>query len=268
MDQAGRSLLNPFVRLGRYSLGLIQELGAIGVFFFSGSIKIFSLPLQVAKIVRQVYFIGAKSTFVIGLVGLFTGMVLGLQGYYTLVKFGSEGMLGAAVALSLIRELGPTLTAIMVIARAGSAMAAELGVMRISEQIDALDTMDIDPVRYLVSPKIAACVISFPLLTAFFDVIGIVGGYLTGVMLLGINAGSYFHRMENAVQMVDIQGGFIKSVVFAVIVATICCYEGYFTHKRARGFGAMGVSISTTIAVVLSCVLVLVADYILTSFLL
>jgi phospholipid/cholesterol/gamma-HCH transport system permease protein len=268
MDHAGKSLVTPFVLLGRSSLGLIQELGAMALFFYYALIRIFSLPLQVSKTIQQVYFIGAKSTFVIGLVGLFTGMVLGLQGYYTLVKFGSEGLLGAAVALSLIRELGPTLTAIMIIARAGSAMAAELGVMRISEQIDALDTMDIDPVRYLVSPKLAACVISFPLLTAFFDVLGIIGGYLTGVMLLGINPGSYFFRMESAVEMVDVMGGFIKSLVFAVLVATICCYQGYFTHKRIHGFGATGVSISTTVAVVLSCVVVLVADYILTSFLL
>jgi phospholipid/cholesterol/gamma-HCH transport system permease protein len=268
MERAYNPMLHPFVLLGRFSLGVLQELGAMALFFLNGVVKIFSPPLQVAKTVRQIYSIGAKSTFVIGLVGLFTGMVLGLQGYYTLVKFGSEGLLGAAVALTLIRELGPVLTAIMIIARAGSAMAAELGVMRISEQIDALDTMDIDPVRYLVSPKIAASIVSFPLLTAFFDVLGIIGGYLTGVMLLGINAGTYFFRMESAVEMVDIQGGFIKSVVFAVLVATICSYQGFFTHKRAHGFGAKGVSISTTVAVVVSCVVVLVADYALTSFLL
>jgi phospholipid/cholesterol/gamma-HCH transport system permease protein len=268
MELTARSLLNPFVLLGRFVLWFISELGAVTIFFSSGLLKIFTPPFQPARIIAQVHFIGAKSTFVIGLVGLFTGMVLGLQGYYTLVKFGSEGLLGAAVALSLIRELGPVLTAIMIIARAGSAMAAELGVMRISEQIDALDTMDIDPVHYLVSPRIAACIISFPLLTAFFDVLGIIGGYLTGVMLLGINEGTYFFRMESAVEMSDIIGGFIKALVFAVLASTICCYQGYYTHKRAQGFGATGVGISTTVAVVLSCVVVLVADYILTSFLL
>ncbi|MFP4316285.1 MAG: MlaE family ABC transporter permease [Desulfovibrionales bacterium] len=258
----------PFAWMGLHLLKFIQELGAMTIFFARATYHVFTFPLQIKKIFQQTYFIGLKSMFVICLIGLFTGMVLGLQGYYTLVKFGSEGLLGAAVALSLIRELGPTLTAIMIIARAGSAMAAELGVMRISEQIDALDTMDINPVRYLVSPKMAACIISFPLLTAFFDVLGIIGGYITGVLLLGINAGTYFYRMENAVEMVDIQGGFIKSFVFAVIVATICCYQGYNTHKRSQGFGAVGVSLSTTIAVVLSCIVVLVADYVLTSFLL
>ena len=195
-------------------------------------------------------------------------MVLGLQGYYTLVKFGSEGMLGAAVSLSLIRELGPTLTAIMITGRAGSAMAAEIGIMRISEQIDALVTMDINPVRFLVSPRIAAAIISFPLLTALFDVVGIMGGYLTGSVLLGINSGAYFWRIESSVVMQDISSGFIKSVVFAAIVVLVCCFQGYTTHTRSEGFGARGVSFSTTTAVVMSSVLILVFDYVLTSILL
>jgi phospholipid/cholesterol/gamma-HCH transport system permease protein len=194
-------------------------------------------------------------------------MVLGLQGYYTLVKFGSEGLLGAAVALALICELGPVLTAIMVIGRAGSAMAAELGIMRISEQIDALETMDISPIRFLVSPRFAAAIISFPLLTALFDVVGILGGYLTGSYLLGVGPEIYFSRVESSVLIGDVAGGFLKSIVFAIVVTTICCFRGYFTHTQTRGFGAEGVSFSTTSAVVLSCVLVLVTDYTLTSFL-
>jgi phospholipid/cholesterol/gamma-HCH transport system permease protein len=218
--------------------------------------------------VQQVYFMGMKSIFVICLTAAFTGMVLGLQGYYTLVKFGSEGLLGAAVALSLVRELGPVMTAIMVIGRAGSAVAAEIGIMRISEEIDALETMDIDPVRFLVSPRLAAALISFPLLTAIFDVVGVFGGYVTGSLLLGINPGIYFARVESSVAMMDIVGGFSKSIAFAVVVSTICCFQGYFTHTRAQGFGAKGVSLSTTSAVVISCVLVLIVDYILTSFLL
>jgi phospholipid/cholesterol/gamma-HCH transport system permease protein len=172
------------------------------------------------------------------------------------------------VALTLIREMGPVLTAIMVIGRAGSAMAAEIGIMRISEQIDALDTMDIDPIRFLISPRVAASLLSFPLLTALFDVIGIFGGYLTGSILLGINPGIYFARVESSVDINDIIGGFIKAVVFAIVVSTICCFKGYFTHKRPEGFGARGVSLSTTSAVVTACVLVLVVDYVLTSFLL
>jgi len=194
-------------------------------------------------------------------------MVLGLQGYYVLVKYGSTGSLGSAVALTLIREMGPVLGAIMVIARAGSAMAAELGIMRISEQIDALETMDISPVRFLVSPRIAAALISFPLLTALFDVLGIIGGYVTGSLLLGVSPGIYFARVESSIVMQDINGGFIKSIVFAIVVVTVCCFKGFNTHKGEE-FGAKGVSLSTTSAVVSSCVLILVTDYVLTSFLL
>jgi len=259
---------HPLSALGKFVIFLNQEMGRIVIFFFKGFFLIFSLPFQFSKIIHQVYFIGMKSVFVVCLTATFTGMVLGLQGYYTLVKFGAQGLLGAAVALSLIRELGPVMTAIMVIARAGSAMAAEIGIMRISEQIDALETMDIDPIRFLISPRIAAALISFPLLTALFDVVGILGGYLTGSGLLGINPGLFFSRVESSVVMEDVLGGFIKSIVFAIVVVTICCFQGYFTHTRTKGYGAEGVSLSTTSAVVLSCVFVLVTDYVLTSFLL
>jgi phospholipid/cholesterol/gamma-HCH transport system permease protein len=261
-------LTTPFSILGRGVIYFFQEIGKVTGFLFQGFFLIFSLPIQFDKFIQQIFFIGTKSLLVICLTGAFTGMVLGLQGYYTLVKFGAEGLLGAAVALSLIRELGPVLTAIMIIGRAGSAMAAEIGIMRISEQIDALETMDIHPIRFLVSPKMAASLFSFPILTSVFDVIGIFGGYVSGSLLLGINPGIYFSRVESCVVMEDITGGFIKSIVFALLVATICCYQGYFTHTRSEGFGAKGVSLSTTAAVVISSVLVLVADYLLTSFLL
>jgi phospholipid/cholesterol/gamma-HCH transport system permease protein len=146
-------------------------------------------------------------------------------------------------------------------------MAAEIGILRISEQIDALYTMRIDPMRYIVSPRIAAAIISFPLLTAFFDLIGIIGGYLTGVLLLGVNEGAYFYRVQVYLELVDIRGGFLKSLVFAVLVATICCFQGYFTHMRTDSYGAKSVSLSTTSAVVISCVMILVSDYVVTSLL-
>jgi len=262
------SLIIPFTALGKGTIFITQEMGRIAIFFFKSLVLVFSRPFQIGKIIQQTYFIGTKSLFVICLTGGFTGMVLGLQGYYTLVKFGSTGFLGAAVALTLIRELGPVLTAIMVTGRAGSAMAAEVGIMRISEEIDALETMDINPIRFLVSPKLAATLISMPLLTALFDVVGILGGYLTGSVLLGISPGVYFTRIETSVVLEDVTGGFIKSIVFAAVIVTICCFQGYFTHTRTDGFGAKGVSNSTTSAVVISCVLILVTDYILTSFLL
>jgi phospholipid/cholesterol/gamma-HCH transport system permease protein len=260
--------VRPFAALGARGIGWLREIGRLGYFLARGLVHIFSLPLQVAKIVSQVYFIGARSLLVILLTGAFTGMVLGLQGYYTLIKFGAEGMLGAAVALSIIREMGPVLTAIMVTARAGSAMSAEIGIMRINEEIDALRTMDVNPIRFLASPRIAASVLSFPLLTAVFDVVGIVGGYLTGSVLLGLSSGIFFGRVESSVEMRDVTEGFIKAVVFGLLVSTVSCYQGYYTHLRPEGFGAKGVSLSTTSAVVICCVLILVTDYVLTSFLL
>ncbi|MCG6980566.1 MAG: MlaE family lipid ABC transporter permease subunit [Deltaproteobacteria bacterium] len=256
----------PFAILGRKTLGLVDNLGAAAIFLAKAFVMIFRVR-QIPGIVLQVYYIGARSVTIIVLVGFFTGMVLGLQSYHALVKFGAEGALGTLVALSLIRELGPVLTAMMITARAGSAMTAEIGIQRISEQIDALDTMRIDPLRFLISPRIAASIISFPLLTAIFDLIGILGGFLSGCVLLGVNAGTYFHRVQSSVEMKDITDGFIKALVFAVIVTVVCCYQGYFTHMRTDSYGAKGVSLSTTSAVVLSCVLILVADYVVTSFL-
>ncbi len=253
--------------LGRKALFIINNLGAAFIFFFRSFFMIFQVR-QISAILQQIYYIGAKSTNIVMLVGLFTGMVMGLQLYYTLSKFGSVGVLGSAVALSIIRELGPVLTAIMITARAGSAMAAEIGIQRISEQIDALYTMRINPLGYLISPRIAASIISFPILTAFFDILGILGGYFSGVVLLGVNSGVYFYRINSSVSFQDIYGGFVKSFMFAAIVSAICCYQGYFTHLREDSFGAKSVSLSTTSAVVLSCILVLVSDYVVTSFLL
>ncbi|HMK60612.1 MAG TPA: ABC transporter permease [Dissulfurispiraceae bacterium] len=252
--------------LGAGSIKIVNDLGSVAIFFMLAFMRIFRRK-QLGEIIQQIYHIGARSSNIVTLVALFAGMVLGLQLFYTLVKFGSEGVLGSVVALTLIRELGPVLTAIMITARAGSAMAAEIGILRISEQIDALYTMRIDPLGFLVSPRVAAALISFPLLTAFFDLVGILGGYLTGVILLGVNKGAYFSRIHSYVDWSDIRGGFIKSVVFAVIVSITCCYMGYFTHLRSGVYGAKSVSISTTSAVVISCVLILVADYIVTSFL-
>ena len=259
-------LTAPFAAFGRAAIGWTNNLGAAAVFLFLALLKI-PRPKQLSKVVQQVYYIGARSTLIIMLIGLFTGMVLGLQSYHALVKFGAQGALGTLVALSLVREMGPVLTAIMITARAGSAITAEIGIQRISEQIDALDTMRIEPLRYLISPRIAAAIISFPLLTALFDLIGIIGGYISGVLLLGANAGTYFFRVQASMEMKDITDGLIKAIVFAVIVSTVCCYQGYFAHLRADGHGAKAVGLATTSAVVLSCVLILVSDYVVTSLL-
>lgn len=254
--------------LGAGTLRGVDAVGGMAIFMAAGICQIFTNIRILPRTVRQLYVIGYQSLFVILLIGIFCGMVLGLQGYYTLVQFGSVGLLGSAVSLTLIRELGPVLTAIMLTGRAGSAMAAEIGVMRITDQVDALDVMDINSMGYLVSPRILASLISFPLLTAIFDVIGIVGGYLTGVCMLGINEGVYFYKIGHAVTMSDVSGGFIKALVFGLLVSTVCCHQGYCAHLRRDSVGPEAVGNATTSAVVISCVLILAADYVLTSFLL
>jgi phospholipid/cholesterol/gamma-HCH transport system permease protein len=250
-------------RLGRAGLEILAEMGRMLLFILGTAAWQFRPPFRPRLIIKQVHFIGFKSSFVVVLTAAFTGMVLALQGYYTLRKFGSEALLGSAVALSMIRELGPVLAALMVTARAGSAMTAEIGIMRITEQIDALDTMAVNPLQYLVAPKVVASLIGVPLLVAIFDVVGIWGGHLVGVELLGVNSGSYWSSIESAVEWKDVYGGILKSISFGLIVSWICCYKGYYTRMSAEGLGT-----ATTEAVVLSSVLILVWDYFLTSVLL
>lgn len=254
-------VLSPIRQLGALFLGIIRPLGRAGIFIFTAIVLIFLPPYKLYRIVKQVRFTGVNSTFIVLLTGLFTGMVLGIQGYYSLNKFAAESLLGPIVALSLIRELGPVLSALMVTARAGSALAAEIGIMRITEQIDALEMMALNPLRYLVVPNIVAGILTFPILAAFFDLIGIFGGYLVGVRMLGLSEGSYFGEMQNMVTMNDISVGFYKSVSFGIIVNWVCCYKGYYT-----GYGAEGVSRATTEAVVISSVLILVWDYFMAAF--
>ena len=249
--------------LGSWALSVLRKMGRIFIFLVNALSMTFAPPFKFRIFLRQIRFFGNKSLLVILLTGSFAGMVLALQVFYTLRKFGSEALLGPAVALSLIRELGPVLSALMVTGRAGSALAAEIGIMRINEQIDALTSMGLNPVRYLIVPNIVAAIIVFPLLTAIFDLIGIYGGYVVGVKLLGLSSGTYFSQMETFVEMKDIRIGLYKSVSFGVIVSWICCYKGFYT-----GYGAQGVSRATTEAVVLSSVLILIWDYFLGSVLL
>ena len=255
------------INIGRTVLAFLSETGAMALFFLHGLAWMFRPSRQFPKFLRQVFIIGAESLFLIALIGLFTGMVLGLQLYYTLTKFGAEGLLGTVLVLTLVRELGPVLTAIMITGRAGSAMAAEVGVMRITQQIDALDVMDIQPMAYLVAPRFSASLFSFPLLTSIFILVALIGGYLTGVLMLGANAGAYIARVEGSVNWADVSGCMIKALAFSLIVVTVCCYKGFFAHLRKDGQGPEAVSNATTSAVVLSCVLILAADYVLTSFL-
>ncbi len=261
--------LNAISRLGNSGLSAIIDLGRMGTYLFQMIVGCFRLPFRFSELIRQMHFIGVGSLTVIFFTAASTGMVLGLQGYYSLHKYGAEGMLGSAVALTLIMELGPVLTALMVAGRAGSAMCAELGIMRISEQIDALDCMAVDSFRYLISPKLLATIISVPILTVLFDVVGIAGGYVAGVHLMGVNPGSYIDGMQKSVTNHDILLGAVKSFVFALLIVWICTGRGYFVHMiKGTGFGARSVSKVTTQAVVYSSISVLVFDYLLTAILL
>ena len=250
-------------RLGAYVIDGLTSLGDFVIFLGGALLYALRPPYKTRLLIRQLRSIGADSFFLVGLIGLFTGMVLGLQGYNTLSRFGSEGALGTVVALVLVRELGPVLAALMVAARAGSAMAAELGSMQATEQIDALSVMAINPVQYLVSPRVLAGIISFPLLTTLFDVIGIWGGWAVGVGLMGAPNGAFFNGIAQNMSAHDIATGLYKALVFGLVVMWVCCYKGYHAERMATG-----VSRATTSAVVLSSVLILVSDYFLTSILL
>jgi len=219
-------------------------------------------PFRWRNFFHQLEFIGVKSLFIVILTGLFTGMVLALQAYYGLRKFGGESMLGAGVALSMTRELGPVLTSLMVAARAGSAMAAELGTMKVTEQVDALLAMAVHPIHYLALPRLLGGVIMVPLLTVVSVFVGIVGGYFVGVVLLGVNPGTYMQKMLEVVTADDLYNGLFKSVVFGLLLAVISCYQGL----QASG-GAEGVGLVTTRAVVYSAIAILIFDYILTAML-
>jgi len=256
--------IEEFLRfVGSAALSAPRRMGRMFIFLMNSFYYIFVPPFKFRQLLKQIRFFGNKSLIIIVLTGAFTGMVLALQLFYTLRKFGSEALLVPAIALSLIRDLGPVLSALMITGRAGSALTAEIGIMRISEQIDALTAMALNPFRYLIVPNIIAAIIVFPLLTAIFNIVGIYGGYAVAVKLLGMSEGTYFSQMEIFVEMKDISIGFYKSVSFGILVSWICCYKGYYT-----GYGAAGVSRSTTEAVVISSVMILIWNYFLGSILL
>jgi phospholipid/cholesterol/gamma-HCH transport system permease protein len=254
-----------FNAVGRHAIDSIHELGQFSVFIGRSLLSLFGLRAFLAKVTRAIFEMGVRCTPIILTVGCFTGLVIGLQGYYTLARFGSEYALGATVGISLVTELGPVLASLMIVGQAGSALAAELGIQRNSEQIDALETMGINPLGYLVGPRLLAALLVFPLHTVFFDLIGIVGGYLSGVVLLGQEHGVYWQSVRSGVPTGEIVGGLIKSLAFGFTVTAICAFEGFNTHRRSSEPGARGVSQSTTRAVVYSSIAVLALDYLITA---
>jgi len=252
-------------KLGSKGLRTLRGLGLMGVFLGDAIFYCLVPPIKFYRLLKQIHFIGLQSTVVILLTGTFTGMVMGLQGFYTLSRLGSEAFLGPMVTLSLVKELGPVISALMVTGRAGSAITAEIGIMRITDQIDALELMGLNPFRYLVVPNLLAGIIALPLLTAIFDVIGVFGGYLVSVHLLGIETGTYFGEIASYLKMRDVIQGVYKSLSFGVIISWVCCYKGY--AAGSLGFGPEGVGKATTQAVVVSSVLILIWDYFMTSIL-
>ncbi|MBI5327554.1 MAG: ABC transporter permease [Deltaproteobacteria bacterium] len=249
-----------FERLGKRAGMIVSSAGGIAIMLFQAVIWIFVPPLKLRNIFKQMEFVGVKSLFVVVLTGAFTGAVLALQSYNALKRFGAESLVGPTVALSMARELGPVLTGLMVTGRAGSAMATELGTMRVTEQIDALYTMAVNPIKYLVSPRILAGILMMPVLAVITDFVGVLGGYFVGVKMLGINSGVYIGRTVDFVKPSDIFDGLIKASVFGLILSLVACYHGFNTIG-----GAAGVGESATKSVVLGCVMILISDYFLTS---
>lgn len=252
--------------VGRYSLSIVQALGEFAVFTgraFGSAVGSRKLG---RRVMRAMFEQGVRCLPVILIVGMFTGLVLGLQGYYVLNKFGSESLLGTLVSLSIVRELGPVLAALMLVGQAGSALAAELGIQRNTEQIAALETMGVSSHAYLVAPRLIAALVVYPMQTALFCCIGLWGGSVSGSMLLGLEPGIYWSAAERAVESRDVRECLMKAVVFGLLTIALCSYQGFNAHRSRAGTGARAVSASTTRAVVLSSVIVLAADYIITSF--
>lgn len=240
----------------------LEEVGVLGELAFKSALWAVRPPFRLHVVVTQLEFVGVQSLFLVGLVGFFTGIVFAVQTVYGFRRFGAENMVGGVVGLSLSREMAPVLTAIMVAARAGSGMAAELGNMRASEQIDALETMAVNPVQYLVVPRILAGLVMVPILALFFFIVGMGGAWMVGIGLLDLDPGIFADRIRTMLQPDDLTQGGIKAVIFGYAVTLIACRHGYF----ASG-GAVGVGLATTRAVVWSVVGVFVLDTLITSML-
>ncbi len=252
VEAVGRTSIGAWQRF----LGALEELGRATVIGLRGLANLFLPPVRLRLIIEQTEFIGVSSLPIILLTSAFTGAVFTLQSYRAFAIFGAEAMVGGTVGVALTRELGPTLTGLLVAGRAGSAMAAELGSMRVSEQIDALEAMAVDPVNYLVKPRLAASILSMPILTAIFDAVGVAGSYLVGVYLLGMSKPEFLVRLGDWVDWDDIWTGLFKATVFGLLMGVISCYKGYYTTG-----GAAGVGRATTSAVVVTSVSVLVTNF-------
>jgi phospholipid/cholesterol/gamma-HCH transport system permease protein len=243
-------------------LDLLDDLGATVLLAVQTAVWMIRPPYRWAQLLLALDFVGAGSTFIVGLVGLFTGMAFTVSTIVGFRQFSAEGMVGGVVALALARELAPVLAAVVVTARAGSTMASELGNMRVTEQIDAITTMGVSPVQYLVVPRVLATTLMLPLLAIGFGMAGMAGAYLVAVLWQNIDPGAFFDRIKDLVQPSDLRMCEIKALVFGVIISVICCKKGFNASGGARGVGE-----ATAKAVVASIVVIFAADYVLTTLL-
>jgi phospholipid/cholesterol/gamma-HCH transport system permease protein len=257
-----RLAFNPFELLGRFVLNSVREIGLMGLFVTDTIRWTFRKPLRLNAALEQMVEVGANSLPVVFFTAMFTGMVLALQSYTGFKRFGAESMVGTVVGMSMTRELGPVLTALVVTGRAGSAMTASLGTMRVTEQIDALYTLAANPIKYLVVPRVIAGTLMMPLLTVLADIVGIMGGFVIGVFLLGANPVVYLDSTYEYMEMNDVLSGLFKSMVFGFIISIVGCYEGFYTEGGAEGVGN-----ATTKSVVMGFMGIFIANYILTALL-
>lgn len=253
--------------LGRGSLAICAELGDFTVFIFRAIRSVPHSRGMRVRLIRAVHEQGVRCLLVVVVVGAFTGLVLGLQGFHVMTRFGSENLVGGFVALTLTRELAPVLAALVIVGQAGSALAAELGIQRNSEQIDALGTMGIDPLGYLVAPRLIAAVVAFPILTTFFALVGGIGGYLSASLMMGLDGPTYWSNARETLQSTDVFECLVKALAMGAVTVSICAYTGFNAHRLVDVAGARAVSASTTRAVVLASIAVLAVDFLLTSFL-
>ena len=254
-------MLNLIARLGQSGLDTLQSTGQSGRFLLRVLCRNPDFPRLWPAIRAQLYFVGVLSCLIIVVSGLFIGMVVGLQGYNTLEKFGADSQLGQLLALSIVRELGPVISALLFAGRAGSALTAEIGLMKATEQLASMDMMGIDPMGRIIYPRFLAGLISLPILTLIFSAVAVYGGYFIGVQWLGIDAGSFWSNMQSAVNFrLDVLGGIIKSVVFAFVVIWIAVFQGFTCVPTAEG-----ISQATTRTVVYSSLAVLGFDFLLTA---
>jgi len=253
--------VNPIQDLGLRTVSLIAHLGRLTAFVVQIGRNTVRPPWRMQRLIDEIYDVGVLSLAIVCLSGATVGAVLGLQGYVTLSRFGAEGSLGAVVGLSLVRELGPVLTALLVTGRAGSAMAAEIASMVTTEQLDGLRMMSVDPIDFVVKPKALAMLIAMPMLNALFIVLALFGGYLVGVQLLGVDGGTYVSSMEGSINLEDdIAGTLLKSLIFGALVGMIATYRGYTSEPTSAG-----VSAATTGTVVTGSVAILLFDYVITA---